>query len=382
MVRAYVMSVVNKMLKDLEARQSKTDEIKTDYHQPQKKQSKLLIITLLTLAISASVFAIIDKDLLFSDTKNIEVTHPTNIQPSLPDTVNKTPVNQEDILQQPQIPAATKARSDSAIEQIIDPGVSLVNNPLHKDEERNVPDEPKKVSGIQASLQKTETQSKQLSTPKSTELKTQTTPEQEQASRFSMNNSKQKNNTNSLKQRIAENLNNDNFDLAQSLLSQLLAIEPANIKARKKLASLLFAQGNYTQSKQILIRGIELHPAQSDLRLMLARLFVVQKKPQQAMNILTEFEPRIGKKIEYLAYRAALAQQLKQTELARSDYQTLTNIETNNAKWWLGLAITRDQLGEMNMALQAYNKANSLGQLDSSVNSFIQQRITLLAGSR
>ena len=38
------MSVVNKMLQDLEARQSQTDEINADYQPPQKKQSKLLVL--------------------------------------------------------------------------------------------------------------------------------------------------------------------------------------------------------------------------------------------------------------------------------------------------------------------------------------------------
>jgi MSHA biogenesis protein MshN len=109
---------------------------------------------------------------------------------------------------------------------------------------------------------------------------------------------------------------------------------------------------------------------------------MIQKAPSQAMHILAEFQPSRDNQTEYLAYRAALAQQLKQTTLARSDYQTLTNVESDNAKWWLGLAIAEDQLGEMNMALQAYNRASSLGQLDGSVNEFIQQRITVLTGTQ
>ncbi len=145
---------------------------------------------------------------------------------------------------------------------------------------------------------------------------------------------------------------------------------------------MLFSQGNYAQSKQVLIQGIELHPARNDLRLMLARLYIVQKESLKALNILAEFQPSADNKTEYLAYRASLAQQLMQTELAKSDYQTLTIIEPDNAQWWLGLAIIRDQLGEFTIALQAYNKANTLGQLDNSVNDFIQQRISVLAGAQ
>jgi MSHA biogenesis protein MshN len=228
-------------------------------------------------------------------------------------------------------------------------------------------------------LQNIATQDKPQEIPSSPELITQ--PTAAQAPSFSMTGSSEENNSSSLKQRIAESLNNDNLDLARPLLYELLETEPNNIKARKKLASLLFAQGNYAQSKQLLVRGIELHPTQGDLRLMLARLHVVQKEPLQAMNVLTEFQPNTNDQTEYLAYRAALAQQLKQPKLAKSDYQTLTNIESTNAKWWLGLAIVEDQLGELNKAVQAYTKAKSLGQLDSSVNDFMQQRISALAGA-
>jgi MSHA biogenesis protein MshN len=234
------------------------------------------------------------------------------------------------------------------------------------------------------SLQKRKTkniqfQEKQINLLDNNELKSPGTPEQ--TTSFTMTGSSQENNTSSLKQRIAESLNNDNLDLAQSLLRELLETQPVNIKARKKLASLLFAQGNYTQSRQLLVRGIELHTTQSGLRLMLARLYMVQKEPSLAMNILSEFEPSRDNQTEYLAYRAALAQQLKQTKLAKTDYQNLTRIDSDNAKWWLGLAIAEDQLGEMNMAIKSYNKANSLGQLQGSVNEFIQQRIKVLAGT-
>jgi MSHA biogenesis protein MshN len=115
---------------------------------------------------------------------------------------------------------------------------------------------------------------------------------------------------------------------------------------------------------------------------MLARLYVVQKDTAQAINVLTEVQPSTNTQTEYLAYRAALAQQLKQTKLARTDYKALTIIEADNAKWWLGLAIAEDQLGEMDMALQAYNKASSLGQLNVSVNNFVQQRIIILASAQ
>ncbi|MFQ3190951.1 MAG: MSHA biogenesis protein MshN [Paraglaciecola sp.] len=375
------MSVVNKMLKDLEARKSKTDEIDADYHAPQKKQPNLLILILLILSIVAITFALVDRDYLFGESKNTDVTASVNTQPLTPAAPIKkmTTVTEKSQIQpqvQPQIASTQYSKAN----------IELVVTETDVASTINVLDDPQVLNELEMAINnvavspKIETQNKQIDTQDSNKLNIQNASEQ--TSRFSMTGSSQENNARSLKQRIAESLNNDNLDLAQSLLHELLATEPDNIKARKKLAALLFAQGNYIQSKQLLVRGIELHPAKSDLRLMLARLYMAQKKTSQAMNILTEFQPSSDNQTEYLAYRAALAQQLKQSTYAKSDYQTLTNVESDNAKWWLGLAIAEDQLGEMNMALQAYKRASSLGQLDGSVNEFIQQRITVLTGAQ
>jgi MSHA biogenesis protein MshN len=379
------MSILNKMLQDLEARQFQTDELNTDYRPPQKKQSKLWILFLLILAIAAISFTYIYNRQLFDERKVTKVAASVDVLPISTEEARKVIITPPKTQLQGQVHS-----SKDDIERVNNANVltdvltDVLTNELIS------PNKNTMAADNLISLQIIETQDQQLETQNTDELgpthkvnntdNTQITTEQ--TSSFKMSGSSQKNNINSLKQRIGESLKNDNFDIPQSLLVKLLAIDPNNIKARKKSASLLFSKGNYEQSRQLLIKGINLHPAQSDLRLMLARLYIVQKKPLKAMTLLSEFQPSSNNPVEYLAYRAALAQQLKQTALANTDYLTLTSIEYSNAKWWLGLAITRDKLGEINEALQAYNKAKSLRQLDSSVNEFIQQRITVLAGAQ
>lgn len=378
------MSVVNKMLQDLEARQSQAEEVKADYLPPQKKQSKLMVVVLLILAVAAIIFALTDIEQLFGESnKDVSSTH---TQP-LPAVVTKkmTVVSEKKLLE----PRAAQKNTDQLAnnkpeEAAITTDIVLESTTIDNNQPKLTNEDEVEPDNL-TTLQDPETQNKQLLKQGTTEVNNQGVNSQgstEQTSSFSMTGSSQENNSSSLRQHIAESLSNDNLDLAESLLYELLEMEADNVKARKKLASLLFAQGNYAQTKQLLLQGIELHPVQSDLRLMLARLYVVQKEPSQAMKLLAESQPSTDNQTEFLAYRASLAQQLKQTKSARSDYQELTNIEETNAKWWLGLGIAEDQLGEINMAVQAYTRAQSLGQLDSSVQNFIQQRITVLAGTQ
>jgi MSHA biogenesis protein MshN len=360
------VSVVNKMLKDLEARHSSTQEINADYHAPQKKQPKRFLLILLILIIAAVIFALANKYQLFSENKNTKVTATDETQPLSTATLSKKMM----------ILTKTTNIKQPAPSQIAVAQPSIEVPPTNN--EAILPNEPETVADNSVTSLNLSTEEHPLNAQDSNPLDTPKPPEQ--TSSFSMTGSLQENNSDSLKQRIAESLNNDDRDLARSLLQELLAAEPDNIKARKRLASLLFAQGNYMQSRQLLVQGIELHPFTGDLRLMLARLYMVQNKPILAMNILSEFQPDRDDQTEYLAYRAALSQQLKQTTLAKTDYQTLISIESDNAKWWLGLAIAEDQLGETTRAINSYKQASALGQLEEPVNEFIQQRITVLVG--
>jgi MSHA biogenesis protein MshN len=367
------MSVVNKMLRDLEARKYQDEEVDANYHPPQNKHTKSLISLALLLGIVMIAFAFMYGDLLYEENKASKNTAAS--------VTNKMVVIPQE---KRQVPLQLQAASTQMTTTEIAPKPMVVSNniglPNNLPDKKHIPlNAPRGTLDKSVSIQSIKVKNQDKQSVFVSESKDQTPPEQ--ISSFSMSGVGQENNTSHLRQRIFDSLNNDNFDLAQSLLSDLLAIDPNNIKTRKKLASLLFAQGNYIQSEQLLAQGIKLHPAQSDLRLMLARLYMAQKKSAQAIDILAKFQPSTTNQVEYLAYRASLAQQLKQTQLAMSDYLVLTKIEPGNARWWLGLAVIRDQLGERTIALQAYNKANGLGQLDGSVNDFIQQRISVLTGA-
>ncbi|MEP1448667.1 MAG: tetratricopeptide repeat protein [Paraglaciecola sp.] len=374
------MSVVNKMLQDLEARKTQTDEIQADYQAPPKKQSKPLVILLLILAIAAIIFALTDIHWLFSETKTEQSLATTETQTLASNVPRKMSMVSEESQQQSvtsQNNTVQKAKTDNIVAA---PSAKIQTPSELSDAKPRSPQQSDTTEAQINSIQVIDTQEVATKASRSPEIITATAAEP--TSRFSKTNSNKENSGDSLKQRIVESLKEDDLDLARSLLYKLLETEPTNIKARKKLASLLFSQGNYAQAKQLLVKGIALHPAQGDLRLMLARLLMIQKEPAQAIDILAKFQPITGNQVEYLGYRAALAQQLKHTKMAMSDYQSLTQIESNNAKWWLGLGIAKDQLGEIDQAVQAYTNAKSLAQLDNSVHDFIQQRISVLAGDQ
>jgi MSHA biogenesis protein MshN len=362
------MSVVNKMLQDLETRQAQPDGINADYQPPEKKLSTRLIAGLLLLALTliAIIYGFIGEHTLFRQ----EAAKPNTQQKPILQTTENRPKKMSVVAKSPdtvkkQVLADTSLSINAPL--IDKPTVTpttLITEPLDTVITDQIASTPEDQTSQNKQIQQTHITEAQA--------KPQIKPS------FSMSDSSNENQKSSLKQRIADSLSQNNNNSARLLLTELLKAEPNNTEARKKLASLHFAQGNYRQTELLLTQGVEQQPNQTDLKLMLARLYASQEDLSKALKVLTDFQPH-DNKAEYLAYRAALAQQLNNNQLAKSDYQTLTKSEPSRAKWWLGLAVAEDKLANSEAALQAYKQASYIDQLDASVNEFIQQRILILA---
>lgn len=159
------------------------------------------------------------------------------------------------------------------------------------------------------------------------------------------------------------------------LLGRILNEQPDNVNARKQLASLLFANREPGKAETLLHYGLQLNPQQHDIRLMLARLYQQNERHDDALTLLQKVSPDVTLNIDYYNQRASLAQRLSQFEQASQDYQVLVNVEPEQAKWWLGLGVSSDKLNESSAAILGYTRALSLNQLDAPVTAFMQQRL-------
>lgn len=334
------MSVVNKMLQDLESRQDQQDTPNADYVPSQKSGKSIwLIIVLVILLFAAAGYW------WFSEN-----------QPSVP--VAKTPIY---VATPPSTPnrsqlIAEKKTESIELESQLEQAKEMVQQPVIAVLEPK----PEPESNIEI-----------------TELPSEPT---EQASSFEVTASKLPNTEQSLKQQIQIALQlNDDKD-AIRLLKKLLQVKPENQVARQKLASLLFAQGMMNESKHVIETGIRLQPDVGEYQMMLARFYVQQKNIDEAHNTLRALTVSAAAEPSLVSYRASLAKKLDRHDLAKLDYKNLLASQPSNAKWWLGLAISEEKLGNNNSALTAYRKVNELNQLSIEVTNFVQKRIQYLAG--
>ncbi len=173
-------------------------------------------------------------------------------------------------------------------------------------------------------------------------------------------------------------LDENNIAGAINALEVLIEQYPEDLRARKQLASILFSHNRVEQAQRVLNEGLAINPADNALRIMLARVAFKIGDYQEAHKALSEHPYPELADIELLSFRAALAERLSQYLDANHDYKLLVAREPQNAKWWLGLGVSQDKLKRPEQAIASYQQAKGLKQLPSQVDEFVEQRIAVL----
>ncbi len=168
-------------------------------------------------------------------------------------------------------------------------------------------------------------------------------------------------------------LSANNIAKAEKLFEEILMLQPDNKAARKQLAALWFGRKAYQEALNVLAQGIALDPQYSEFRLMQARIYLTQGYSEQAYQVLQGLP--FTHNVEYLATQASVAQQLTKYPQAISAYQQLIKLQPNEARWWLGLAVVYDLTNDYSLALPAYQSALAQGNLSASSVDFVQQRM-------
>lgn len=179
--------------------------------------------------------------------------------------------------------------------------------------------------------------------------------------------------------RAATALARGDLQEAERQYGDLLSEQPDHVEARKQLAALLYGQERYEEAQKSLLEGLRVHPAQADFRLLLARMAIAQQQSQQALDWLAGARPPIAQNLDYYATWAALAQDGGHTAEARQLYLDLLHQRPDEGRWWLGLGIAEETLGNTAQALEAYRNAQLHGGLGEASSNWLAQRIAALS---
>lgn len=391
------MSVVNKMLQDLDSRGSESSGDSADYEKsggPTTKRLGILVGVLLIIVAGYFGFRALGKEFFIQLLNQIgwqeEQTQEQVKQVSVTSELDKmmparndveVPAVEEKVVEKPGVSEPANLTESEPIEQT--QLEAAIEETAIAEPETNILPDSKEVLERESAPKVPLNRTPLNRTPIKGEETSEANPESSVNGSFQVSRSASLSKEEQIQKMLAvanDAVQVEEFSKAISNLDAILEIAPDRFDVRKRLAVLLYSNNQEARAERLLRDGIVITPNRTDLRMMLGRLLHKQGKAIELYDALRDLNPTLDDNSEYVALKASAAQQLDMHSEAAAMYEQLVGYESEESRWWLGLAISRDRLGNGDSALSAYMKVVELNQLSGSVMDFVRTRIEALGG--
>ncbi len=161
---------------------------------------------------------------------------------------------------------------------------------------------------------------------------------------------------------------------AELALRSALTGDPRNIKALELLVGLLLEDGHQSGAAELLDQGLAVLPHQSAFIYVLARIDVARGASRSAIALLDKGLPYAGSDPDYLALLATLDQRAGNNADAARMYSRALAIRPLDGSWWIGLGISLEAQKRWAAAREAYDHA-TLTPLDPALAHYAEQRL-------
>lgn len=166
-----------------------------------------------------------------------------------------------------------------------------------------------------------------------------------------------------------------NAGQAAGLLRQALEVHPEHTAARQALVAMLLEAKQFDEADELLRRGVEIPGARMASVLSLARLKVEKGDAPAALDLLMRNAGSGERSAEYQGFLGALLNRVGRTGEAIERYQFATRLAPAEARWWAGLGISLDAASRSAEARDAYLKARGLPGLPADLAQHVEQRL-------
>jgi MSHA biogenesis protein MshN len=166
----------------------------------------------------------------------------------------------------------------------------------------------------------------------------------------------------------------DNATAMQSL-RRTLELDPELVKARQALLSLLVSGKQWAEAQQVVQSGLALDPAKSGWALILARLHFELGDTPAALETLEHYAAHAGRDADYQGFFAYLLQKQQHPAEAAERFKAALALRPSEGRWWFGLGLALEGAGKRSEAKEAYAKAREVGNLPPDMAQVIEERL-------
>lgn len=159
-------------------------------------------------------------------------------------------------------------------------------------------------------------------------------------------------------------------------LEQTLRLDPGHEAARQTLVGLLIEAKRGDEAIRHLVTGLTLNPRQPALAMLLARLQI--ERGGSGVDTLTRTLPYAGNNADYHAFLAGALQRDQRFREAAEQYQAALRVVPGNGVWWMGLGMSLQGDKRNAEALEAFQRARASGTLSAELQAFVERRLQQL----
>lgn len=164
-------------------------------------------------------------------------------------------------------------------------------------------------------------------------------------------------------------------DDAAGAYRSALAEQPEHSAARPALAALLIEARAYDEAEEVLRKGTELPAVRLASAIALARLKVERNQSGAALEVLQQHAAAGERSADYQGFAGALLNRVGRPAEAVERYQAATRLTPADGRWWAGLGIALEAAGRPAEAREAFLKARGLPGLTPDLAQLVEQRL-------
>jgi len=156
-------------------------------------------------------------------------------------------------------------------------------------------------------------------------------------------------------------------------LEQAVTIYPRHEAARQTLVGLLLEAGRTQEAARHLIFATSLDPRQANMAMLLARLQL--ESGGNALETLQRSLPYAESNAEFRAMVAGVLQRANRNKEAIDHYQAAVRLQPENGVWWMGMGISLQAEKRNAEAKVAFQRARDSGRLSPELQTFVERRL-------
>lgn len=154
-----------------------------------------------------------------------------------------------------------------------------------------------------------------------------------------------------------------------------LRLDGRHVAARQALLSQFMEQRRWTEAQALAAEGLAGDPAQSGWAMILARLQVEQGQLAEAQETLARHAGHAERSPDYQAFHALLLQKLQRPKEALERYRAAVALRPGEGRWWYGLGLALDADQRPQEAREAFRQSLEAGNLPAELAAGVEHRL-------